>query len=232
MLSRFRYQLIHWLGRRPSLYFPLFQLLGSEKYLAVNSQTDIVIEGFPRSSNSFAVAAFKMSQPDNINIASHIHHPCNVIRAVKMNVPVMLLIREPIPAVISLKSLEAEKLMRGIQRKLFYYDPSFIDLFNYYYEFYECLLPFRKLIVVVTFDEVITDFGNCIKKINDFYGTRFIAFQHTPENVKSIISKRFDIGPNDLRDKIKSEVKEHFTKVYPSIKPFVDKAHKIYEKFV
>jgi len=48
------------------------------KHMLVNANTDIVIEGTPRSANSFAFQAFKKAQDYDVNIAHHLHVSCQV----------------------------------------------------------------------------------------------------------------------------------------------------------
>jgi hypothetical protein len=84
----------------PSLTLPLARALRRGE--VVDARTDIVIEGFPASANTFAVAAFRLAQePRYMRIAHHTHVPAQVIEATRLGVPAILLIREPMQAVLS-----------------------------------------------------------------------------------------------------------------------------------
>src|SRR5262245_65181203 len=81
-LKRARRRLRGWLGQHPALYLPLARGFrraydGSRK--TVGPETELVIEGFPRCGNSFAVAAFSLAQPRPVRIAHHLHAPAQVI---------------------------------------------------------------------------------------------------------------------------------------------------------
>ena len=51
-----------YVGRRPFLFYNFYRLKPSYRDLLVDRRTRIVIEGFPRSGNTFAVAAFEQAQ--------------------------------------------------------------------------------------------------------------------------------------------------------------------------
>ena len=60
-----------------------------------------LIEGFPRSSNTFATYAFLLSQGENITFGNHFHTPAQFALAREYGIPAMLVIREPVPACLS-----------------------------------------------------------------------------------------------------------------------------------
>ena len=138
-----------------------------------NNNTDLLIEGFPRSANSFALNAFKFAQKEPVQVASHLHAPAHVLRAVKVGTLALVLIRNPEDAVLSLLLMSDS------------YDiPKAIE---YYINFYKPLVSCRDQFVLATFDEITTDFGQVIRRINDRYATAFIPYQHTEENVNKVL---------------------------------------------
>src|SRR5439155_1547547 len=54
-----------------------------------------------------------------------------------------------------------------------------------YLRFYSALLPYRDQVVVGPFREVTSDYGEVIAKVNAMFGTRFLEFDHTDDNVRS-----------------------------------------------
>lgn len=172
LMRRCRYQAIQWLGTYPSLFFPALRLLGNPRRhsLAVSSSTQLVIEGFPRSANTFAVVAFQMAQPSPIQIAHHLHVPAQIIRAVQHGIPTLVLIRKPDEAALSL-------VIR------IPYLPLSVSLYNYWH-FYKKILPFARGYLVASFEEVTTDFGSVICRLNQRFGKDFVPFVHNEENVK------------------------------------------------
>ena len=83
---------------------PVLQLLRAEAELAgpvSGSESQIVIEGFPRSGNTFAVVAFEQAQRESVRVAHHLHMPAQVIRAVQWSIPILLLARKPTDAALS-----------------------------------------------------------------------------------------------------------------------------------
>jgi hypothetical protein len=160
-----------WAARFPTLALPLQRIRGRGEL--VDERTEVVIEAFPRCASSFAVAAFRLAQePRFTHIAHHTHMPAQVMRAVRDRVPTMVLIREPLAAVVSFlirsPDIGAAAAVRG------------------YLRFYEPLLPVRDGFVTATFEEVVGSFGDSIARLNDRFGTSFDRFDHTPGHVRRI----------------------------------------------
>jgi hypothetical protein len=158
-------------ARFPRLAMPLQRLRGRGELL--DERTEVVIEAFPRCASSFAVAAFRLAQePRSTRIAHHTHMPAQVIRATERGVPTMVLVREPLDAVVShlIRSpdLSPGAAVRG------------------YLRFHEPLLGHRDGFVSVPFGEVIRSFGTSIERLNARFGTSFAPFDPTPANVARI----------------------------------------------
>ncbi|NJK64730.1 MAG: hypothetical protein HC921_20345 [Synechococcaceae cyanobacterium SM2_3_1] len=237
MMSRARYHLRESINYNPFLFYLLFNIFGKAKQRAVTQDTDIVIEGYPRSGNSFAVAAFRRSQSNQVNIATHVHTPCQVIKAAKLNIPTLVLIREPVSAVISRMSLGVEvakrKIEKGEKLRKKRYSATFSDLFKAYHKFYSCLLPIKDSFVISSFEEIISDFSLSIARLNTRFNTNFELFDHTPENAKIIIeSSNFHLGPNSLRTAIKNRLYSEYYEKQNEISDKVAKAQEIYCKFI
>ncbi len=160
-------------GGHPSLFFPLFRLREPHRaHLAVEPATDLVLEGFPRSSNTFAETALKFAQPEPLRTADHVHVPAQVIRGVRLGKPVVVLVREPFDVVrstaVKFPALHVPDVLRGYAR------------------FYERCLPWRHGFVVATFDQVTGDFGAVIERVNRRFGLTLHPFEHTEENVAAV----------------------------------------------
>jgi hypothetical protein len=162
-------------GGNPAVFFSLYRLLRTRKDLAraVTPDTKLVIEGFPRSGNSFARRAFIMAGNEKERIAHHLHVPAQVVRAARWRIPTLVLIRKPRDAVLSL-------VIR---------DPISVDqALRYYLSFYETAEKYRDAYVLGLFEEVTEDFGRVIQRINDKFGTTFSLFNHDEENVSQVFA--------------------------------------------
>jgi hypothetical protein len=135
-----------------------------------------VIEGFPRSGNTFARRAFAMAQGENVNqkrIASHLHVPAQVVQAARWQIPTLVLIRRPRDAVLSFAL----------------WNPISVDqALTYYKSFYETAEKYRDAFVLARFEEITEDFGPVIKRINDKFGTTFPLFRHNEENIGRVFA--------------------------------------------
>jgi hypothetical protein len=194
----------------------------------VSKQTDIVIEGFPRSSNSFAVKAFKTAQDYDVKIATHTHSYAQIIEAVKFKKPTLVLIRKPNECIISLKALNMQ--VNAGDEKMF----EKIDIREYllwYIDFYSALLKHRENFVIATFEEVTSNYSSVLIKLNEKFKTNFKVFQHTTESTKSIFeSSNFHLSPSKKRDVLKEKIEIEF--YLEKNKILVNKAMAVYNAFL
>jgi hypothetical protein len=143
----------------PAVVLPAARWFGHG--VVVDDRTDLVVEGFPRSGNSLAVAAIGLAQAEPIRIAHHVHAPAHVLEAVRRSTPVLLAIREPGAAADAL--VESKPfLTRG-------------DALAAWLRFHEPLLSAADSIVVATFEAIHEDLAGVVERVNERFGTTFVA---------------------------------------------------------
>ncbi len=153
----------------PAIYLPFARRrYPGPSPTVIGPETELVIDGYMRSANTFAVYAFQMAQRRPVRLAHHLHAPAQVIEAVRRGVPTMVVVREPEGAILSQVQWEPDVSLRAALRT--------------YARFYRCLLPYAAQVTVGEFDEVTNDFGAVIDRLNVRYGTSFDRFESTPEN--------------------------------------------------
>ena len=138
----------------------------------VDDTTQLVIEAFPRSANTFAAVAFQLSQPAPVRVAHHLHAPAQVADAVRRGIPVLVLVRRPRDAVTSQVIRSPGISVRGALRA--------------YARFHERVASVRAGCQIATFEQVTGDFGAVIQALNRRYGTNFGVFHHTGEAVAEV----------------------------------------------
>jgi len=197
-------------GARPTLFFPLFRPRSAFDDLLVTRTTDLCIEGFPRSANSFAVQAIRHAQPHPIEIAHHTHVPANAMRACEWDIPTVVLVRAPDDAIVSRIALDKEGQLveQGAntprQRVAF---PAWLHAWR---SFYRALVPYREQgrLIVAPFPAVIQDMGHVIEQVNAHFGTTFVPFDHTDEAVAAVrAGQGYHAGPSDRRERLKAETR-------------------------
>lgn len=153
----------------PALYLPFARRrYPGPSPNVIDGGTELVIDGYMRSANTFAVYAFQMAQRRPVRLAHHLHAPAQVIEAVRRRVPVLVVVREPEGAILSQVQWEP--------------DVSLTAALRTYARFYRCLQPYAARVTVGEFDEVTNDFGAVIERLNARFGTSFDRFESTPEN--------------------------------------------------
>lgn len=140
--------------------------------LHVTDNTDCVIEGFPRSANTYAVVAFLQAGNTHVSIGHHTHSPSNVIAGCQRKLPTIVLIRNPVDAVASASIFTKEK-------------PSM--LLDDWIWFYSVCWKFRAEFQIAEFNEVIRDFGAVVLRLNRKFSTEFDIFVSNDENVATVM---------------------------------------------
>ena len=198
---KFSFSLRSWITQSPSrsyLYLP-YLWWGQAKRRAdgtdpreglVLPDTELMIDGFQGSANSFATAAFQLCQTRSVRLAHHRHAPIYMMKAVKMNTPVILTIREPAGTVISLSSRWPHiSTKQGLTS---------------YVSFYESLKPYSDRLIVSTFTLTTKHLDKVIAATNLKFGTDFDLVDPHLANKKC--KKVFGNSPEDI--KRRKEIKE------------------------
>ena len=180
----------------------------------VGDDTEFVIDGFQGSGNSFATVAFKKSQINPVRLAHHLHSPVQIIKAAKRGIPVLLTIREPKGAAISLTSrwpyVTLSQAVRG------------------YCHFYEKLEPYTDALLVSPFTLTTKHLDVVIRRVNEHYKTEFGVFEYSEETMKELRNPDALSSDEEIkRSALKAEKKKHFeSKVDGEL---ISRANKIYE---
>jgi hypothetical protein len=161
-------------ARTPYLWDATMRVRRDKDATLARPDTAIVIEGFLRSGNTYSVAAFQIANGPALHVGRHLHGAPHVLRAVRMGLPTVVLVRQPRDAVLSY-------LIR--RDTLTPYD-SLLE----YLDFYRTVWPVRHGFVVGTFDRVTSDFGSVIDSVNARFGTTFARYERTPENEQKVFA--------------------------------------------
>jgi hypothetical protein len=172
------------------LFYQLFINLfrPRKKTLLIRDSTELVIDGFPRSANTFAVVAFELSQVNKVHIAHHTHAPATIIEGCKRKIPTLLLIRSPLDCVIS--------------ASIFLNIPP-IPLLKEWIWFYQKCLPFKENIIIARFEDVTTQYDKVINELNERFNTNFSLFNNDEKSLSYVnqyvenIAKR--LGQSELQ---------------------------------
>ena len=165
----------HLLGRYPGLFFPIYKMLapaGEPQERMVADDKELVIEGFPRSANTFAVVAFQQAQCRPVSIAHHLHVEAQILRGVKMGLPVIVLLRNPVEAITSLL--------------IMYPTITSQFAFRWYTRFYKAVESVHDRVVIATFEEVTKNYGAIIQRVNLMFDKNYTLFEHTKDNVHRV----------------------------------------------
>jgi hypothetical protein len=127
----------------------------------VTSSTDVVIEGFPGSANTYVREALLLVEP-SLRIASHTHSPANALEGARRGVPTLVLVRDPVAATLSFVDRHGGHTPAWALRR--------------YVTFHEALLGRLDGIHVATFEDATTRLGVVIDAMNEALASSLPAF--------------------------------------------------------
>jgi hypothetical protein len=144
--------------RTPWLYRPAKRLTGrgARDHLCT-SDTELCIEGYPSSGNSFSFALLRLAN-GRVRIAHHCHSVANLRIAIGYGVPAICLIRDPGDAI-------ASRLAR--------FDGRLREAVIEYIDFYRFAAARRDRLTIVTFDELVGDAGRFLARVRRASGLPF-----------------------------------------------------------
>ena len=222
-------------ARYPLLFYSLYGLVPKNRILSVKRNTQLVIEGFPRSANTFAVFAVQNVQPEKLRLAHHMHVPAQIIRGVHWKIPTIILIRNPRDAVVSFTMYDQQI--------------SINQALKCYVSFYKSVYPYRSKCVIASFEEVINNYSSIIQKINNKFGTKFVSLTPTRSELQGIFEKIEEVGkieairqgktecselniarPSSTRASLKTELVEKLKE--PENQKILQDSEKIYREFI
>lgn len=136
----------------------------------IRPSTQIVVEGFPRSGNTYAafVMRYLLNDSSGAVVASQVHTPSQVRLAVARSVPTLVVIRRPDDAVSSLLVAAPHVSARSA--------------LNEWIHHYEILLPLAEQFVVASLPELISDMPMVLRRLTDRFGPLVDVARWTAES--------------------------------------------------
>lgn len=138
----------------------------------VGPSTQLVIDGFTRTAVTFSVIAFQVAQRAPVRLAHTIHSAAHVAEAARFGVPCLVAIREPDDTVLSIAIREP--------------DVGMAIALAAYGRFCDRVAEKLDSVLVADFEEITTDFGSVIDRLNEKYSTSFDRFEHDSGNVATV----------------------------------------------
>jgi hypothetical protein len=169
------YRARYFINGYPLLYMPLVRYQHRYKVdRVVAPDTDLVIEAFGRTGTTFANFAFLAPQTRRVLTVHHSHAAAQVIAAVKMRVPTLVIVRRPLE--VALSHMVLHRVSAGAALAAWIH-------------FHRRILPCRVGIVLCSFEQMTSNFTPVIERINEKFDTGFAVWQHTKENEAEIFEQ-------------------------------------------
>jgi len=171
--------------RHPALYQSFLRIRGVDEAYFVSRKTELLIAGFGGSANSYATAAIREGCP-GIHLAHHLHAVSQVVKAVRLGTPCLVLIRHPVDAISSLTTRNfLEFSVDGLGWAL-----------KDYQSYYDAIVGYREKYVSCGFKDVIEDFHAVITRVNERFGTSFSIPANDSVASQEMIAKHKTRGVN------------------------------------
>jgi hypothetical protein len=219
------------ISRSPRLFPSMVRIQRKRRNRPVSATDQIVIDGFPRSANTFSSRAFQFANPD-VAASHHMHAPANILLAVRYGVPTVVVIREPVDAILSEVIREPRKrLRRGLLE---------------WNSFYGAVRPVLDHVVVADFATVTTDYSVVIVEVNRRFGTSFAPYHNTPESDDAVFAS-IEAGarsrgkrglrletqvPRPSTERVARKAALHVELARPELRPLVERAQSLYADYL
>jgi hypothetical protein len=187
-IDRVRHHLRRPVARTPYVWDAAMALRAGKRATLARRDTALVIEGFLRSGNTFSVAAFVVANGDDLHLGRHLHGAPHVLRAARLGVPAVVLVREPADAVASYL----------VRRPTLTPNDALLE----YVDFYRTCWRVRDDFVVGAFEDVISDFGSVVRAVNQRFGTSFRPFDPTPANQAAAFALVEEMNRRECRGEV------------------------------
>ena len=177
-IQRVRWEIISRFKSTPWLYIPL---VGSRSrdlhgnFRGINRKTELLIDAYPRSANTYATYGFLHCQKDPVNVSHHLHAPAAILYAAQHKIPTLTIIRDPFDACASILAYLPDY---GIEQ-------AFRDYLNYY----RAVRKSMPHAFVAKFETVTADLGKVIEALNAKYSRKYTVFSNTPEEIDAVRAK-------------------------------------------
>ena len=218
-MQRLRHRVVAFL-RRQAVVFPfLLRFRRGRRELLTDPTTDVVIDGYMRSANTFAYHAFRRANPDAV-VAHHLHSTLQFTRAARLGVPALLLIRSPDDAVAS-AVVQAPTQSTALA-------------LHEWIAFYRTVWPQREHYVIGGFDEVTNSFSTVIERLNRAFGSHFEVYESSEQSDAEVFdtidrdfAERFDQKSSEQVESFIGRPSEHRTSRLDDVKSAIahDTAH-------
>lgn len=207
-LKDLKFDIKTFVAKHPTLY-PLYWIYPKFRHRLVAENTEICIEGFPRSGNTFAFHTFKYFNPEVLT-AHHVHAPVQISKAINNKIPCILMIRNPLDTIASLIIVDN--------------DLKIETALKHYISFYKRVLKYKEDIIIADISTINNEFDKLINKINlDFnksYNSKSLS-QELIKDIKEIVklqNKKAN-NPDNLvaiptysKDSLKVQIKPNILK--------------------
>lgn len=196
------------------LYYLWFKLVRQRKGINVDffqKDTDVYIDGFPRSGNTFIIHMVKCLIPE-LKLVHHLHAVAPVKIAFLLDLPVFILLRNPMDCLSSqyLKHFS----MRGMNVDSNNIDVKLLDFYIYdYLNYYDFVYKNIDKISLIHFDELVNSTDLVLNHIQDQMGLKKIYtaedFLEAKKSYRGATNTMGSSRPNEKKEKYKSIIKEY-----------------------
>jgi hypothetical protein len=145
----------------------------------VDARTDLLVEGYPSAANTFTREALERANP-GIRIASHLHAVAHVLRALHLDVPVLILLRPPVDSVVSVLARFPAQ------------ESDIASELRAYVGLYRGVLAVADRVALASFENTTTRLGEVTGALNRQLGTSFARFDDSDPEAQRIVQATID----------------------------------------
>ena len=163
--------------------------------------TQLCIEGFPRSSNTFLYKVITNWNPD-IRIAHHLHVPMQAVYCAERAIPTAVLVRKPEDAIAGAMNRQAWLTIK-----------SSLDAYT---QFYSSVLKYSQGILIFTFEDTTKDPSKIVQALNQRHSINLALSPWSKEQEQHIFSMTRNTPIHTEKDEPKKRELKQSIRTHPA----------------
>lgn len=198
----------------PAFYNVYFHLIRKRKGLTpdyFSSDTDYFFDGYPRSGNTYFLHFLRKLYPDK-KAVHHLHQVAPIKIAIKKEIPVFILIRDPKDSIssyylkyYSMRDKELPHIIDGQQLE---------KMTKYYNRYYNYVWKSAHLLHIVDFTDLINNTEKVLFKVSEIFGVTHSKdeiselYRLHKNTYRGATTKYGSSKPSDLKESEKRKIKK------------------------
>jgi hypothetical protein len=147
-------------GDHPALLPIYLRMTAEGTSRRITPTTQLLVDGFQRSGTTYTGVSIRLAQPRPFGMSTHVHNIAIIKQAVARHLPTLIVVRDPVPCLASYIVWDPSVGLKTVVWEWLHYHRRLLDL--------------APQVSIATFDQVTTDIGAVVDRLNERFGTTLV----------------------------------------------------------